>query len=66
MEDNCTGCCRKCDVIRDEGDQLKARILELEYICERLEQELADANAIISLIDAETEESYGFMEDAYE
>lgn len=43
---------------------MRARIMELEDICEDLEEELADANSFIKMIDSETEE--GMYDDDYE
>ncbi len=64
MDNCCSGCCARCSVVGDEKTNMKARIEELENICEKLETELADANSYIKMVDSETEE--GLYDDDYE
>lgn len=68
--ENCQSSCNTCTVnCVDRGDMkahMRARISELEYICEILETELADANAIIELVDGEAEGEEYYMEEDYD
>ena len=61
---DCGGSCYVTVAQKSALADAEDRVKQLERICEQLEQELADANAIINLVDAESEDCY--MEEDYD
>ncbi len=70
--ENCQSSCNTCIWVCDErGDMvghMRARVFELETLCEKLEEELADANALIALeeLEKEVEDGVGLYEEDQE